>query len=336
MGKFFDRNWYLIGTYYVVSLTLFLVIPYSWSHDAIKEAYNYLIQFSGIFSAIVITVIISKVFSLRQENFKRKEEIIYLSNKVSDLRRIAKVLVNNESVWPANLKRKLNSTYSALTYEIFIDQTHEADSAEDKLISKFIKDTTINKTIGQFFLALKSIQGKVTDKGLFLYTEYDYNYIYNIKIINLWLNYNTANSLWNTLEHEYSTINTKLVLSNLNNDEISNLRLFAKKIDPNKYSNNAIPINKLLADIGTHFDSLFLPRLGFLLYENRPILPGTLSYLLNSMIAVMFLGVIVPIFFQSINVFNELIIHIVIASLLSCFIILLYQFRSIITKELDV
>jgi len=185
-------------------------------------------------------------------------------------------------------------------------------------------------------LALKSIQGNVTDKGLFLYTEYDYNYTYNIKIINLWLNYNTANSLWNTLEHEYSTINTKLVLSNLNKDEISNLRLFAMKIDPNKYSNNAIPINKLLADIGTHFDSLFLPRLGFLLYENRPILPETLSYLLNSMIAVMFLGVIVPIFFQSINVFNELIIHVVIASLLSCFIILLYQFRSIITKELDV
>jgi len=82
MEKFYNRNWHLIGTYFVVSLTMFLVIPYCWSHDAIKEAYNYLIQFSGIFSAIVITVIISKVFSLRQENFKRKEEIVHLSNKV--------------------------------------------------------------------------------------------------------------------------------------------------------------------------------------------------------------------------------------------------------------
>ena len=49
--------------------------------EEIKQLFNSIIQFSGIFSAILITFIISKVLQLRQERMERRKEIIRFANK---------------------------------------------------------------------------------------------------------------------------------------------------------------------------------------------------------------------------------------------------------------
>ncbi|MDP3442329.1 MAG: hypothetical protein Q8T08_05655, partial [Ignavibacteria bacterium] len=213
--KTLNNNCMIILYHIFVFEIIYLMLPFHWQQADIEKSYSYLFQFSAIFSAIVITAIISKVFSQRQENFKRKEEIINLSNKVSDLRRISRLLIECNTMWPANLKRIINNDYKELTYEIYIDQTHELNSENDLLINRFEADTRFNKQIGRFLLALKSIQGDVADKGLFLYTNYDFHYTYSLKIVNAWSSYNTANCLYTTLDHEYSSLNRQLLLANI-------------------------------------------------------------------------------------------------------------------------
>lgn len=320
----------------IVFVIIYLILPSHWQQAEIEKSYSYLFQFSAIFSAIVITAIISKVFSQRQENFKRKEEIINLSNKVSDLRRIARLLIESDAMWPANLKRIINTDYKDLSYEIYIHQTHEINSANDLLIRRFEADTRFNKQIGRFLLALKSFQGDFTQKGLFLYTNYDFHYTYNLKIINAWSSYNTANCLYTTLDYEYSLLNKQLILVNIHSSTESNIRQLARKINPDKYSDTTIPINKLIANIGTDFDSLYFPRLRFIIYENIPILSKSLNYLVNSMISIMIFGTLIPITLQSMNIFNQHIIHIDLAIFLTIIVLFLFQFKCLLKKELDV
>jgi len=336
MKKFIKENYLLILIHIIVFEIIYLVLPFYWIQSDIEKTYSYLFQFSAIFSAIVITAIISKVFSQRQENFKRKEEIINLSNKVSDLRRISRLLIQSNTMWPANLKRIINTDYKDLSYEIYIDQTHELNSANDLLIRKFEADVHFNKQIGRFLLALKSFQGDVTERGLFLYTNYDFHYTYSFKIVNAWSSYNTANCLYTTLDHEYSLLNRHLLLANIHSSTESNIRQLAKKINPDKYSDTTIPLNKLIANIGTDFDSLYFPRLRFIIYENIPMLSKSLNYLVNSMISIIIFGTLIPITLQSLNIYNQHIIRIDLAIFLTIIVLFLFQFKNLLNKELDV
>ena len=328
---------YMLILYHIVTFEIiYLILPFHWQQADIEKSYSYLFQFSAIFSAIVITAIISKVFSQRQENFKRKEEIINLSNKVSDLRRISRLLIDSDDMWPASLKRIINTDYKDLSYEIYIDQTHELNSKYEQLIRKFEDDRRFTKQIGRFLLALKSFQGDVTENGLFLYTDYDFHYTYNFRIVNAWSSYNTANCLYATLDHEYSLLSRQLLLANIHRSTESNIRLLAKKINPDKYSDTTIPLNKLIANLGTDFDSLYFPRLRFLIYENLPILSKSLNYIVNSMISIMIFGTLIPITLQSLNIFSQHIIRIDLAVFLTIIVLFLFQFKNMLKKELDV
>lgn len=334
MKNFIKENYMLILIHIIVFEIIYLLLPFYWKQSDIEKSYSFLLQFSAIFSAIIITAIISKVFSQRQENFIRKGDIIKLSNKVSDLRRIARVLIQDNNLWPKNLQSLMKKKYPNLTYEIFINQNNSV--ANDELVSLYLKDQDINKTIGNFLLSLSSIQGNITDKGLFLYDDYDYNYTYNFNLINKWVCFNTAGSFWYTLDREYPLINEIFILDNLENESESKIRFLAKKINSQAYSDNAIPLKKLLCNIGSDFDSLYLPRLQGLLFQNLPILPKDQNYLLNSMVSIMIFGALIPIFLQSINIFNQYFIRIDIAVFFSCIIVLLFQFKKILIKELDV
>ncbi|MDP3445549.1 MAG: hypothetical protein Q8T08_22035, partial [Ignavibacteria bacterium] len=115
-----------------------------------------------------------------------------------------------------------------------------------------------------------------------------------------------------------------------------NIRLLAKKINPENYSNTTIPLNKQISNIGTDFDSLYFPRLTFLIYENLPILSKSLNYIDNSMISIMTFGTLIPITLQSLNIFNQHIIRIVLAIFLTTIVLFLFQFKNMLKKELDV
>lgn len=162
----------------LIWIIIYTALPDYWTKNEIEKLYGYLFQFSGILSAIVITFIISKLFSQRQENLIRKEEIKTLSNKVSDFRRIAIKLVHS-NIWPKDFETYIQ-TYSGLTYEISQSENIK-DSPEDKLTRQYIYDTHYSKSISDLYLALKSIVGDTTENGLFLYADEDFDFIYDLE-----------------------------------------------------------------------------------------------------------------------------------------------------------
>ncbi len=329
--NFTDLLWIII----VFELILF-ILPTKWYENDLVLFTSYLLQFSAIFSVIAFTVIISKVFSQRQENSRRKEEIVKLSNKVSDLRRIAKILIDNDGFWPSELKRIMNNDYADLTNEILENQNLQKDSVTDNLKMKYIDDSRINESIANLFVALRTLRGDVTEHGLFLYTNYDFDYTYRFDIINVWTENHIANNLWYVFDNKYSSLNKIIHIEEIRSDSQNEILHLAKKISNEKYSDYTTLTNKLLSRIGTDFDSFYFERLRYLLFENRPVLPKSVRFSFNIMLIIMISGALLPIYFQTIKLYNPLILKIVFSVFIFSISIFLIKFKKILRDELIV
>ncbi len=329
---------YIIEVQFVIIAieVIFLILNAKWIESDIEKFVSLLFQFSSIFSAIVLTVIISKVFSQRQENIQRKQEIIDLPNKVSDLRRICKILIDNDNIWPSGLKQKIRHQYKKLDYAALYSDRIIPNSELGKLRTKFVEDTSISENIGSLYLALLSIQGDTKEKNLFLYSNYDYNYTYNLGIINQWVGLNTANSLWYNFDYKYNYVMSSLRVNRAIQSDIERIRSLAKKIDSNKYSNPSEPIEKILSSLGTDFDSFYLVRLRNLLIENLSILPKSVNFSFRVMIAVMVFGVIVPLLIQALKIPNIWFVKADLILFLSIIGLFLAMFRRILINELKI
>ena len=319
----------------LIWIIIYTALPDYWTKNEIEKLYGYLFQFSGILSAIVITFIISKLFSQRQENLIRKEEIKRLSNKVSELRRIAYELLYLNKIWPERFEAHMRKKYPTLTYETSQNINLEEGSPEDILNRQYIDDKTYSKVITDLYLALESIKGDATESQMFLFHDVDSDFIYDSKRIDKWRFYNTANALYVAFDQQYSNINSSFMLENLGESEIY-IRDRAKRINYEKYSDQSIPINKLLANLGSDFDSFYFSKLSNLLSQNRPILSGSLLYLINTMMVIMFSGALIPIFLQSFNVFGSVMFRLDFSVFITCIITFFFYLPHILTSELEV
>lgn len=112
---------------YIVSSLFFTIFTFLYinsdfeKNEILKDTSANLFTFSGIFSAILITFIISKIFQIRNEKRELKIKIINLCNKVTDFRRICEKIINNYDVWDASTKSKLDNKYKHLTYQHLYD-----------------------------------------------------------------------------------------------------------------------------------------------------------------------------------------------------------------------
>lgn len=321
---------YLIITFEI----MVIMLPTKWFEADIERYTSYILQFSAIFSAIVLTVIISKVFSQRQENSKRKEEIVKLSNKVSDLKRIAKILIENDNLWPSGLKMIMTNDYSKLTHEILVNQNLPKNTEAQRLQTKYIQDSRFNKTIANLFIALRSLMG--TERKLFLYTNYDFNYTYRFEIINIWIENHTANNLWYVFDNKYSILSNRIYIGNIRRDSQSEILHLAKKINSEKYSVYTNLTNKVLSNIGTDFDSFYFERLRYLLFENRPVLPKSVRFSFNIMLVIMIFGALLPIYFQTVKLNNPWILKTIFSIFIGSVSIFLIKFKKILKDELIV
>lgn len=336
MKEYFRKNITDI-LYTIITLEIIVImLPTKWFENDIEKYTSYILQFSAIFSAIVLTVIISKIFSQRQENSKRKEEIVKLSNKISDLRRIAKILVENDGLWPTGLKSIMTNNYSELTHEILENQNLPKDSDAQKLLNKYVQDSRFNETIANLFIALRSLMGDVTERKLFLFTNYDFDYTYRFEIINVWTENHIANNLWYVFDNKYSVLSNRIHIENIRRDSQSEILHLAKKINNEKYSGYTNLTNKVLSSIGTDFDSFYFERLRYLLFENRPVLPKSVRFSFNIMMVIMIFGALLPIYFQAIKLDNPWILKTIFSIFIIAVSVFLIKFKKILKDELIV
>lgn len=112
------RDKYIIAALLLLGAVLiYLFNRFHLSNEQeINQLLNNIIHFSGIFSAILITFIVSKVFQIRQERLERRNEIVKFANTTTDFRRIARVLNNCWGFWNKDMKNKMDNKYKALNF----------------------------------------------------------------------------------------------------------------------------------------------------------------------------------------------------------------------------
>lgn len=323
----------------VIALTYIFLQFHLETKEDIHQILNGLFQFSGIFSAILITFIISKVIQFRQEKLERKKEIIQLSNKVTDFRRIARILIDSQNFWKEGLKFKMDSTFRELTFfHIKLWDYNNEEKYPSNIASlreQFLDATNISG--GYLYLDLKSLLLKdFTEFDLF--GHYDYDYSYPIEILEPWIIAPSGNNLWYCLEHDWNHYKEHIfpkALSPYNQQQILSL---CKKINPDKYINTQYE-SELLASIGTDFTTYILPKLYDLISLNEQGLPKYVSLLISLLYVIMITGVLLPLIMISLKVNFTLLL--IISSLgvgvlgLSLVLFLL-QFKNILENEIRI
>jgi hypothetical protein len=310
--------------------------------EEINQLLNNIIQFSGIFSAILITFIVSKVFQIRQERMERRKEIVRLANKTTDFRRIARVLKNCWGFWNKEMKSKMDNKYKELDFfDIHLwdyDNEKKKYSAELKqLRDEFFKEENIPGAY--LYLDMKSL---VLDDyhtwQLELYDRYDYDYTYSKEILEKWSGAHSGNNLWYCLEHKwhgYEGCFDFFAIRQHDQDEIVDL---CKKINPQKYRNSKFD-KDLLASVGSEFDGYILPRLHELTYYNTLGLPASLNFLLLIMFLTIISGVLLPLLMTSIKVEKEILLitsNFAVGILVMSLFYFLFKFRKILNTEIKI
>lgn len=325
----------------LLSCFIFFIIllnKYHLDNDAsLNVLLNNIFQFSGIFSALLITFIISKIFQIRQEKLRRHEEIIILSNKVTDFRRICRVLYDERDIWSENMIYKMNNKYKNLTYF----QIH-LDIAKEPCVMKLIKEyhTESDNFGAEFYLALKSLV--IIPQKPFqteLYDDYDYNFLYSFELVSQWYGANSANSFYYYLDnkwHSYKTAFNFSALSEINKNQIISL---AKKINPKKYESSIFDKDTLVS-IGNDFEAYIFRRLYILCYYNEQGIPDTLIFLIRILVITMLFGVFIPLWLSSVIITNLNVkltvsnISIIILSL--SIIYFIFTFKNILENEIRI
>lgn len=337
--KFTYRNICIVlSTLIIADLIIIYFIKFPL-HDQNKldNILNNILQFSGIYSALLITFIVSKIFQIRQERIERIKEIITLSNKVTDFRRICQILYDNNDFWDGAMQRKMKSTFDELSYfHIHLENYYDIPKWR-KLIDSFNKWTP--RPGASFYLALKSlVKSDRRSFQLELYDEYDHNIIYTFDIISKWVGAGSANSFFYYLDHKWASYRGTFNLNFITREDCRKIEELAGKIDEKRYGEETYN-RGLLVNIGNHFNSEILPRLLQLTYYNSLGITNTLNFLITNLLVIMIFGVLIPIILSSGGLeFSEMYflskISIIVISI-SIFYFIFY-FRKILKEEIEI
>lgn len=325
------------------AILIYLFYRFHLSNEQeINQLLNNIIQFSGIFSAILITFIVSKVFQLRQERLERRKDIVKFANKTTDFRRIARVLKNCRDFWDKDMRSTMDNKYKKLDFfHIQLWDYNNQDkkySAElKKLRDEFLNDQNIPGA--NLYLDIKSL---VLDDyrtwQLELYDRYDYDYTYSLEILEKWSAAHSGNNFWYCLEnkwYDYEGCFNLHALRQHDQDEIVDL---CKKINPQKYRNSKFD-KDLLASIGSEFAGYILPRLYELTYYNTLGLPQSLNFLLLILFLAIISGVLLPLLATSIKVNTDLLLitsNVAVGILCMSLFYFLIKFKKILSNEIKI
>jgi hypothetical protein len=304
--------------------------------DNLNTLLNNIFQFSGIFSALLITIVISKIFQIRQEKLNRLKEIINLSNRTTDFRRICQILYDEYDFWNVPMRKKMESEYRHLSY-FHLHLESIRTPAQQELIDKFHKERLIGSN---FYLGVKSLlSGQKRSFQLELYNDYDHNIVYPFKLIQSWHGADSANVFWYFLEDKWNSYKTAFNFTAFSEYDKKTIVLLAKKINAKKYESSCFS-KDLLVNIGNDFQSYIFPRLYALTYYNELGIPKTILLLIRILISTMIFGVFIPLWLSSIIITNldiKIFISIVSIIILSLSIIyFVFSFKKILENEIKI
>ncbi|MEI2695471.1 MAG: hypothetical protein V9E90_10400 [Saprospiraceae bacterium] len=283
-----------VATGFIISYLL-LRNPLSEA-SSLTQLLNNIIEFSGIFSGILITYIISKVFQIRQEKLERRNRIVWFANRTTDFRRIARVLQNVHGFWDGNMRQLMDNKYKKLTHFHIRIWDYENENKYSKelieLRNAFYQEK--HNCGAELYLEIKAlVLDDLKPFQLDLYNRYDYDKIYPLEIVRKWSGSDCGNHLWYFFDHKWAVYRKCFNFIEINPSDSNEILKLCQKINSKKYRGRSFD-EKLLADIGSEFHGHILPNLYELTYFNSLGLPRSVTFILRFLFVTGFFGILIP------------------------------------------
>jgi hypothetical protein len=314
--------------------------------NELDQLLSRMIDFSGIFSAILITFLISKVFQIRQEKIQIARNVEDLSNKVTDFRRIAFWLIDAYSFWEASMRDYMDTNYksidSSTLNECRNNPNHPSYELVQKLYSEFGQTGTENPELSSCFYGFDlyfNMKALVADSdylGSPMYDEQDWNEIYTLKQIEKWADCGCGNYWPFFSDEKWGKFNTTFHFNLIKPEKNKKILRIAKKLD----QESQILDNKLLERIGNRFSTFHIPMLMRYLMELEQPIPYLLKALLRVLFFTLISGLFFPIVLSAIsdnNIFEEKlsITLVCLTFLLGTIIYFLFNLKSLLNEVID-
>lgn len=254
-----------------------------------------LLTINGIFSAILITYLFTRITWSKDRKLELYNESISLSQKITEFRRILNKLTLYYNVWVDDDKysKKLidHGKFKSIEYYDYRKQMVSDYKPKDaKLIEEFYKHENYSEGISTLYLAMVSLvrNRKVEyDFPEELYKDFEHKGLYNFKVVERWIDCDIMSTIWYWLNKNRNWIN----YAALGNDKEYILAAAARINE--KYKGHELN-NKLLEELADDFGSHYLKEL----YLNlRSLKKGIqdLNLLIMVLISVSLLfGVLIP------------------------------------------
>ena len=184
---------------------------------------------NGVFSAILITYLFSRTSWIQERKLDHYREAIELSQKITDFRRILDKLTDYYNVWHSDIQTKNLIDHGKFNQEHF------------------------SEGISTLYLAMVSLVRNRKSKihrTPELYKDFKHNGIYNIKVVEKWIECDIFNTIWYWCNQDQSWINYR----NLSNDRdyiLSAAARINKKYEGVDLNNNLI--KELADDFSSHY-----------------------------------------------------------------------------------
>ncbi len=308
-----------------------------------------MIQFTGVFSAILITYTISKIFQIRQEKIALIPKLEELSNKVTNVRRIANILIETYDFWESPMKHHFDRKYNRLDKCVMDEVRNNIGHTYKYLLNEYSKEFgqtgDLNPELSAkfsghyFYLDLKALtKGRKGDAD-FWYGEDELNYIYESAIVEKWI-YSHCGDFWYFLSPEgewkqYSDVFHIEKISKPNKEKI--LRLI-KKTEPS--INLEQSLNIVLGELGGKFTSLYLYKLLQYLSITEKGFPRIIKNLTTILSITIISGLFIPIILSATNIesfeLRRAIVYISLASLIASILFFLLTLKSMLKSVIDI
>jgi hypothetical protein len=317
--KHFSKNSSIISI--IIGIVLFFFISeYKLnSKEELNNLLTNLIQFSGIFSAVLVTLVISKIFQIRQEKVNLIDKVEELCNKVTDVRRIAIRLINTYGFWNPTMKNYMDANYKVLDKclidEIGENSKHKYYELKQNLNLEFGQTGSANteeynaRFYGYwFYFDLRALVKGDENNIELMYSIEDKNLIYRSeKILRFYQSH--CGDFWTFFSKDYKggVYSNDFNIAAIKKDYKEDILILAEKID-SRFKNRQLG-NELLADIGSIFTSQIVPKLLSYLSIFESGLPEIITKLNKLLLIIFLFGLIIPISLSAM-VFKPLILKI--------------------------
>lgn len=172
-----------------------------------------ILTINGVFSAILITYLFTRITWTKDRKLEIQKEAINLSQKVTEFRRILNVLISYYGVWESDKETKSLLDFSEFKHIEYYDyrQMIRVDYKPEKhpLIEKLYKDPNFSEGQSVLYLAISTLVKQRKADYVWqqeLYKDYQHKGIYNPRIVEKWMEYGIMDTIAYWLGNNYRMI----------------------------------------------------------------------------------------------------------------------------------